>query len=198
LTSLHVSGSMLLAADRGSGISLAWAVLLLLLAALIYAGLMVWRRAQGHTVVRNPTALAFAVPVLALIGLGVALYLAYIELTETTAVCGPVGDCNAVQSSPYAKLFGLPVGVVGVIGYMFILVSFSWGRRRSAAGASQMPLLVFGGALASVLFSMYLTCIEIFVIQAVCIWCLGSAVLAALLLVLSADPLTQSAYFSDD
>ena len=54
----------------------------------------------------------WAIPVLSILGLGVAIYLSYIELTKTAAVCGPVGDCNRVQESSYAYLFWvIPIGV---------------------------------------------------------------------------------------
>lgn len=67
----------------------------------------------------------WVVPVLALVGAGVALYMAYVEITQTEAVCGPVGNCNVVQQSPYAYLFGvIPIGVLGVIGY--IVMGFTW------------------------------------------------------------------------
>lgn len=183
--------------DRNSGIALAWVVLVLLAAALAYSGLMIWRAAEGARVPRLPPVLTYVIPVLALVGLGIAAYLSYVELTENTAVCGPVGDCNAVQSSPYARIFGIPVGVVGLLGYSFVLIVFFWSMRPSAPGARNMPLLLFGGVLVSVLFSLYLTSIEIFVIGAVCIWCLSSAVLSGLLLAAATDPLLRSGYFDD-
>jgi uncharacterized membrane protein len=69
------------------------------------------------------------IPILALIGLGVASYLSFVEVTGTEAVCGPVGNCNTVQQSPYASLFGiLPVGILGVLGYVSILVV--WIAKR--------------------------------------------------------------------
>jgi uncharacterized membrane protein len=53
------------------------------------------------------------IPVLCLIGLGLAGYLTYVETTQVQAVCGPVGDCNTVQQSEYARLFGvLPIGII--------------------------------------------------------------------------------------
>ena len=63
----------------------------------------------------------WAIPVLILIGILVAMYMSYIESTHSTAFCGPVGDCNAVQQSKYATLFGfLPIGVLGLLGYIGI------------------------------------------------------------------------------
>lgn len=63
--------------------------------------------------------------VLCALGLGVAGYLTYIEVTQTSAVCGPVGDCNTVQQSEYARLFGiLPVGLLGMAGYVLITTAY--------------------------------------------------------------------------
>jgi uncharacterized membrane protein len=123
-----------------------------------------------------------AVPILAALGIAVACYLAFIEMTGSDAVCGPVGDCNAVQQSPYARLFGiLPIGILGVIGYIVIVLA--WGLRRVRGQVGDMatyalPGLVFLG----VIFSIYLTFLEPFVIGAVCMWCLSSAALMTELL----------------
>jgi uncharacterized membrane protein len=122
------------------------------------------------------------VPVLSLVGLAVAGYLAYVETQAAAAVCGPVGDCNAVQSSPYARLFGVPIGLIGVAGYVAILAVWAWGRR--AAGALPATLLVLMSAFG-VAFSIYLTYLELFVIRAVCMWCITSAVIMTLLLLVS-------------
>jgi uncharacterized membrane protein len=79
-------------------------------------------------------------PTLALGGLGVAGYLAYVETQAVAAVCGPVGDCNAVQSSPYAYLFDvIPIGVLGVIAYLSILAVWLWGRMRRDTVARYAP-----------------------------------------------------------
>ena len=132
-------------------------------------------------------------PVLTLIGLGVAIYLAYVEIRAVSAVCGPVGDCNAVQSSPYARLFGvLPIGVLGVIGYAAILSGWFYPKLRSDRLAQVAPLVVFGMTFFGVLFSLYLTYLEPFVIRAVCAWCLTSAVIMTLLLLVSLKPALQA------
>jgi uncharacterized membrane protein/thiol-disulfide isomerase/thioredoxin len=133
---------------------------------------------------------------LSLVGLIVAGYLAYIETQAVLAVCGPIGDCNAVQSSPYARLFGvLPVGVLGVIGYLAILAAWMYPRLRHDQLASYMPVIVFGVTFSGVLFSLYLTYLEPFVIKAVCIWCITSSVIMTLLLLLSLKPALQALQF---
>lgn len=102
------------------------------------------------------------IPVLCAIGLGVAGYLAYVETTQVTAICGPVGDCNTVQQSEYARLFGiLPIGILGLIGYVTILIAwginhFSFKRMADFAALTLLALAVLG-----TLFSIYLTFLEL-------------------------------------
>jgi len=128
---------------------------------------------------------SWALAVLALIGLGVSIYMAFVETAHASAICGPIGDCNTVQQSEYASLFGwLPIGVLGFFGYAAILVAWAlmqWGKdhlQRLAATA----LLVM--ALFGVAFSIYLTFLEPFVIGATCVWCLTSALCMTLILVI--------------
>lgn len=137
--------------------------------------------------VRRPESGSWIIPLLCVIGLAVAGYLAYVETTQTTAVCGPVGDCNTVQQSEYARLFGvLPVGVLGLAGYAVIFIAWLFSRNVrvdvAAYGSLILLILTFSGTL----FSIYLTFLEPFVIGATCIWCLTSAVLTTALLLLSA------------
>lgn len=133
----------------------------------------------------------WAVAGLCLVGLGVSIYMAFVETTHTTAVCGPVGDCNTVQQSEYALLFGrLPIGVLGVLGYAAMLVV--WAGRRWGRGSLQRlsDLALFAMALFGTLFSIYLTFLEPFVIGATCIWCLTSALCMALILLILAGSIS--------
>lgn len=129
----------------------------------------------------------WAVAGLCLVGLGVSMYMAFVETTHTTAVCGPVGDCNTVQQSSYAFLFGrLPVGVLGVLGYAAMLVVWA-GRRWGRGKLSHLSeLALFAMAFFGTLFSIYLTFLEPFVIGATCIWCLTSALCMTLILLILA------------
>ncbi len=162
-----------------AGNSLALGVLVALFASLGWAGVVLWRgsrRAGG----RAPSGL---IPALAVAGLAVSLYLAVVETSGSAAVCGPVGDCNTVQQSEYARLLGvLPIGVLGIFGYLAVLaawVAARFGGRRIAK-VSRIGLL--GLALAGTLFSVYLTFLEPFVIGATCAWCLTSALLMDVML----------------
>lgn len=174
---------------RPNGFGLAIGVMAGMVVALGYSGLVVSRRGHTGLSFSGPVWPDVAIPLLAVAGLGVAGYLAYVETQAVPAVCGPVGDCNAVQASPYARLFGiLPVGVLGVIGYVAILAVWLWGRFAGDRPAGYAYPAIFGMALAGVLFSLYLTYLEPFVIGAVCIWCLTSAVIITLLMVVTAGP----------
>lgn len=164
-------------------------LIFLLLAGSYTAGSLVISWVRGGEVCSQSARQTVAVPVLALLGLAVAGYLAYVETQLTQAVCGPVGDCNAVQASPYARLFGLiPVGWLGVGGYLAILAAWMWGRRTSGRSQEFAALALTGMALVGTLFSLYLTFLEPFVIRAVCLWCLVSAVVITLLLLFSLKP----------
>jgi uncharacterized membrane protein len=166
----------------------------IVLGAMIFslAGAVIFlRRAAGPHALRTEIhpSRDWLIPVLCVVGLVVAGYLAYVETAQVEAVCGPVGDCNSVQQSEYARLFGvLPIGVLGVIGYVLILLAWMGMRftaRRTAAYAS-IALMVTSAI--GVLFSIYLTFLEPFVIGATCAWCLTSATIMTALFWLSLAP----------
>jgi len=118
------------------------------------------------------------IPVLAVIGLGVAGYLSYVEMTQVDAVCGPIGRCNTVQQSPYATLFGfLHVGVLGALGYVAILTAWFFQKYGPQSWNKQITTALWGFTLFGTFFSVYLTFLEPFVIGASCMWCLASAVI---------------------
>lgn len=134
---------------------------------------------------------------LILVGLVVAAYLSWVELTYAEAVCGPVGDCNAVQESPYARLFGvLPVGVLGLYAYAALGLGWLLVDRASPRWNRGLAGLLWLLALLGTLFSMYLTVLEPFVIGATCMWCVTSAVVMTLLL-WAATPVALEAWSTD-
>jgi len=181
------------------GYWLGWAVMVILALAVVLAIIALVRAFQGKPMAAFKGWLDLAIPILALIGLGVALYLTYIETTQAMAICGPVGDCNTVQSSSYSKLFGfLPVGLLGALGFFAMLVAWGWQHWRSVRLAELAGPALFGMALFGTVFSIYLTYLELFVIHAVCIWCLSSAVIMALLLLLTLPAATQWLAVSDE
>jgi uncharacterized membrane protein len=153
-------------------------------------GMLVWTivywAKSNLTLTPGPSWINWALPILSIIGMGIAFYLAFVETTGAESVCGPVGNCNVVQQSDYAVLFGiLPVGVAGLIGYIVILGLWAWQRFGPAdkieKTAWMLPFVIFFG----VAFSAYLTFLEPFVIGAICMWCMTSAWIMTILLFLT-------------
>lgn len=113
-------------------------------------------------------------------GLAVSLYLTWVYATGAPPVCAGGGHgCETVQNSPYSSLLGVPITALGLLGYAGLLVS---AALRGVAGALSGLFL----ALLGTLFSGYLTWLELFVIEAICQWCVASAVLMTAALVLTA------------
>jgi uncharacterized membrane protein len=124
-----------LADPRGNGLAI------LVLAGMVAVVVRSWAAPRRPSRATRANRLDWLTPLLAVAGLGVASYLAHVEVREIEAVCGPVGDCNTVQQSDYARLFGLvPIGVLGVLGFASILVA--WGVGRAALGCG--PALPMG------------------------------------------------------
>ena len=137
----------------------------------------------------DPGTYSWLIPVLSLIGLAAALYLSFVEVTQTEAICGPVGNCNAVQQSPYATLFGLiPVGLLGTAGYILILALWGLKRWGPENWRSVLTLMIWGASTIGLFFSIYLTFLEPFVIGATCLWCITSALVMTGLFLITSDP----------
>jgi uncharacterized membrane protein/thiol-disulfide isomerase/thioredoxin len=136
---------------------------------------------KGITVGKRPD---FRLPVMAALGAGIAGYLTVVEWSGNAAVCGPIGHCNEVQSSVYARLLGVPVAALGLLTYLILGFMYWWSGRGGGRGRATVPYLTWSLALAGVLFSIYLTVLEAFVIGATCMWCITSAVLITLILLL--------------
>ena len=134
-------------------------------------------------------ALRVVLGVLAAAGLLISTYLSWVHFVGVAPVCvGGGGGCETVQSSRYATVLGVPVSVLGIIGYAGLLSS---AVLRGEVGV----YLGFLIALVGTLFSAYLTYLEIFVIHAVCQWCVASAAIMVAALIcasLAAWRLTES------
>jgi uncharacterized membrane protein len=107
----------------------------------------------------------------ALGGLVVAGYLTWAHYADESVLC-VTGGCETVQSSEYAAIAGVPVAVLGLAAYATMLVLLAWDSGYARLGAATL-------ALVGLLFSAYLLVLQLFVIEAVCIWCLVNDVLIA-------------------
>jgi uncharacterized membrane protein len=123
--------------------------------------------------------LRIAMIVLATVGLGVASYLTYVHYSGSPPVCTAGGSCLKVQTSVYSKLAGVPVALMGLIGYVAILASLL-AREGETSRFATLALTIGGFG-----FSAYLTYRELFSIHAVCEWCASSAVIMTILMLLS-------------
>jgi len=122
-------------------------------------------------------------------GAAISAYLTYVETSGAVAVCGPVGDCNTVQTSQYAYLFGVvPMGLVGLSGYLAILIAWAAAQRLHNRKADWASLALFAFTAFGTVFSAILTFLEPFVIGATCLWCVTSALLMTALLWLTSGP----------
>ena len=126
-----------------------------------------------------------AIAVLALAGVFVSLYLWLHKLGVIGVLQCGTGGCDTVQASRYSDFLGLPVALYGVAGYAVL-----FGASLAALQPSLVPrrgLDVVVAVLASLgfAFTLYLTALELFVIHAICRWCVGSAVLITAITVLA-------------
>jgi uncharacterized membrane protein len=130
-------------------------------------------------VARRSTLPAIAVPafllLLAIAGLGVSSYLTYTHWANVTIACSGFESCETVNNSEYAEMAGIPVAFLGALFYLALIaaaLAWLWLRPQGPA----WPVMSFWGlALVGTLYSAYLTYLELFVIEAICIYCVASA-----------------------
>lgn len=125
-------------------------------------------------------ALRTTLVVLAALGVALAGYLTYLHYSGTTPPCSIKGNpCSQVQKSRYSELAGVPVALIGLLGYIVILGSLLAPEDERTRFATMALTL---GGLG---FSAYLTYREVFTLHKICEWCVGSAVLMAIMMGLS-------------
>lgn len=126
---------------------------------------------------------------LTLAGLGVSLYLMWgYTAPGATLACGSSQGCETVKNSVYANLMGIPLPILGLASYLSLLLLLLVQNQASVTArgrSAHIALAIFGFSLAGVLYSAYLTYIELFVIYAVCRWCVASAAIMVAIFLLS-------------
>lgn len=101
-------------------------------------------------------------------GLVVASYLSYVELQGRLPYCGPLSGCETVALSDYARVGGVPVAVFGVcLSITLFVFAFIWWRTN----ATWALAVHYGLSLVGMIFEIYFTFVEIFVLHAICVWC---------------------------
>lgn len=128
------------------------------------------------------------IQLLAVPGLLLAFYLWLFHNGSLIAVCGPSAwdDCGAVSGpdAPYSSVGPIPVAAIGFVGYA-IVFGLIWLRHWVEAIEDYLPELLVGVTGIAFLFSLYLTVLELFVIHALCRYCIVSAVIVTVMLLLS-------------
>ena len=127
-----------------------------------------------------------ALTLLILLGIGVSTYLVYVALDASAEpYCSGIGDCHAVQSSQYAKIGGVPVAAFGLLMYLGLLALLVASNVGPARGMPLLRVWLTVLAASGVLYSGYLTYLELEVIHAICVYCVISASIVTGIAVLS-------------
>jgi uncharacterized membrane protein len=122
---------------------------------------------------------------MSLVGVFVSAYLYLYKIGRIgTLACG-TGGCETVQTSQWSRLLGVEVALIGVVGYALLLVVALVALRPALAALRWPNTVLTVLAAGGVLFTAYLTYLELFVIHAVCRWCVGSAGIITAILVLA-------------
>jgi len=125
------------------------------------------------------------VALVALAGVFVASYLTLYKLGYIGTLACAVGSCETVQTSKWATFLGVPVGAWGVGYYIGVLALAIAGLTARFADSRRLSEILLGVTAFGLVFSLWLTYLELFVIHAICQWCVVSAILATILFVLS-------------
>lgn len=135
----------------------------------------------------------WALMLLILLGIGVATYLVYVALDASAEpYCSGIGDCHAVQTSEYAKIGPMPVAAFGLLMYLGLLVLFAASNTGPLKRAPLLRVWLTVLAGSGVLYSAYLTYLELEVIHAICVYCVISASIVTGILVLSLPDFTAA------
>ena len=131
--------------------------------------------------------------VLVIIGLGISGYLSYVKLTEVPTVCigGGAFNCEVVQNSIYAKLFGIPIAYLGFLTYI-VIGALLLLQNRIAFLQEYGVMLQFGIIIFAFLFSIWLVYLQAFQLKAFCTWCLSHEVTMTLLFLVTIPRLKRS------
>jgi uncharacterized membrane protein len=133
---------------------------------------------------KTAPALFWSTAALTILGAADAIYLLIYKLTGNPYMCLGNGGCHNVNFSPYAEISGIPISVFGIFAYLAILGILVLEARVKIVKENG-PLAIFGISLAGVAFSAYLTYLELYVIHAICPFCVASAVLISFIFILA-------------
>jgi uncharacterized membrane protein len=137
------------------------------------------------------------VAALALAGIFVSLYLTLYKLGIIGELSCSIGSCETVNTSKWSRFLGLPVAAWGLLFYIDVFAISLIGTFPRFEDERVISIVLVAEAAVGVLFSAWLTYLELAVIQAICIWCVTSAVIVTLILVVSAADMREFARRGD-
>lgn len=129
---------------------------------------------------------------LSLLGVGIAGYLSWVKFSDSEAVCGGLGDCSGVQNSIYAYLLGVPVAYLGLLVYLALAALALYSLYAPGGGDDWLAMGLFILSFGGFIFSTYLTYTELFLIHAICPWCVASLANLTALTILTAGAVFAS------
>jgi uncharacterized membrane protein len=133
---------------------------------------------------RTAPSLFWSTVVVSAIGAADSIYLLIYKLTGNPHMCLGNGGCHNVNFSPYSEINGIPISVFGICAYLAVLCILVLEGRLKFANENG-PLAIFGIGLGGVAFSVYLTYLELYVIHAICPFCVVSAIAITLIFILA-------------
>jgi uncharacterized membrane protein len=133
---------------------------------------------------RTAPALFWSTVAISILGAADSVYLLIYKLTGNPHMCLGNGGCHNVNFSPYSEINGIPISVFGICAYLAILCILMLEGRVKIAKENG-PLAIFGIGLGGVAFSVYLTYLELYVIHAICPFCVVSAIAITLIFILA-------------
>lgn len=122
---------------------------------------------------------------MSLLGLFVSVYLYLYKIGRIGSLACGTGGCETVQASPWSRFAGVEVALIGVVGYALLLAVALAALQPALADRSGPAAALAALAGGGVLFTAYLTYLELFVIRSICRWCVGSAAIIVGVLVLA-------------
>lgn len=121
---------------------------------------------------------------LTVVGLLVSIYMTIYKVTSNDSMCLGSGDCSTVNASRFSEVNGIPVAVIGVIGYLAIL-AVHYYETRNRFFKQNGTMLIFGMGLTGFLFTVWLIYVEIALIKALCPFCITSQAAMTLIFILA-------------
>jgi uncharacterized membrane protein len=116
--------------------------------------------------------LRIAAVLVTLAGIVIAGYLTWAHFADQSVVCVQGGGCEEVQESSYSEIAGIPVAALGLAAYLTMLALLVWDAPVARLSAATLALL-------GLFFSAYLVVVQLFVIDAVCVWCMANDLVVA-------------------